>query len=223
MNKRKLLIGIQTFRTIREENCYYVDKTPCLRRLVDEGTHYFLSRPRRFGKSLLLDTLKELFEGNEPLFHGLNRRVGSATLDGMLGTSELLSAFDVDKMATEALLFQTGYLTIRGVEDTGGSPLYRLGYPNREVRQSLHRSLLRAMTPDDSRQLEGDGRDHHGPGRRQARRRSERGDRNPASFRRPFCAAFESAYSWHDEYRRSFHCTSRYCTTPSFRIRGVGS
>ena len=79
--------------------------------------------------------------------------MGSATLDGMLGTSELLSAFDVDEMATEALLFQTGYLTIRSVEDMGGSPLYRLGYPNREVRQSLHRSLLRAMTPDDSRHL----------------------------------------------------------------------
>ena len=68
MNKRKLPIGIQTFRTSREEGYYYVDKTPYLRRLVDEGTHYFLSRPRRFGKSPLLDTLKELFEGNEPLF-----------------------------------------------------------------------------------------------------------------------------------------------------------
>ena len=83
----------------------------------------------------------------------IRRGVGSAELDGMLGTSELLSAFDVDEMATEALLFQTGYLTIRSVEDMGGSPLYRLGYPNREVRQSLHRSLLRAMTPDDSRHL----------------------------------------------------------------------
>ena len=375
MNRRKLPIGIQTFREIREEDCYYVDKTPYLRRLADEGKHYFLSRPRRFGKSLLLDTLKELFEGNEPLFEGLDihrrwdwsvrhpvvrldfgsgdfkepgylhkevmaqladiedeaavegrfdtaparlrhllkalhrqtgrrvvvlvdeydkpilealdapetaranrdylrglystiksndahikftlltgvskfskvslfsglnnliditldprhgaicgytdadldavfapelpgldretirewydgynwrgeesvynpfdilllfrhrefdawwfetgtplflietlirRGVGSAELDGMLGTSELLSAFDVDEMATEALLFQTGYLTIRSVEDMDGSPLYRLGYPNREVRQSLHRSLLRAMTPDDSRHL----------------------------------------------------------------------
>ena len=69
--KRKLPIGIQTFRTIREENCYYVDKTAYMARLAAEGTHYFLSRPRRFGKSLFLDTLKELFEGNEPLFKGL--------------------------------------------------------------------------------------------------------------------------------------------------------
>jgi len=71
MRKRKLPIGIQTFRTIREEGCYYVDKTPFMRRLVEEGRHYFLSRPRRFGKSLFLDTLKELFESNETLFEGL--------------------------------------------------------------------------------------------------------------------------------------------------------
>ena len=69
--RRKLPIGIQTFRTIREDGFYYVDKTAYVQRLVDEGKHYFLSRPRRFGKSLLLDTLKELFEGSEELFRGL--------------------------------------------------------------------------------------------------------------------------------------------------------
>ncbi len=61
--RRKLPIGIQTFRKLREEGCYYVDKTPWIGRLVDEGDQYFLSRPRRFGKSLLLDTIKELFRG----------------------------------------------------------------------------------------------------------------------------------------------------------------
>ena len=71
-DRRKLPIGIQTFREIREENYYYVDKTAVIQRLMDEGKHYFLSRPRRFGKSLFLDTLKELFEGNEPLFEGLH-------------------------------------------------------------------------------------------------------------------------------------------------------
>ena len=69
--RRKLPIGIQTFRTIREDGCYYVDKTALIGRLVEGGTHYFLSRPRRFGKSLLLDTIKELFEGSEALFRGL--------------------------------------------------------------------------------------------------------------------------------------------------------
>jgi hypothetical protein len=67
----KLPIGIQTFAKIREDHCYYVDKTGLAVDLIEQGSHYFLSRPRRFGKSLLIDTFKELFEGNEPLFHGL--------------------------------------------------------------------------------------------------------------------------------------------------------
>ena len=71
MIKRLLPIGIQTFSTLREEHAYYVDKTRLILSLVQDGSRYFLSRPRRFGKSLLLSTLKELFEGNEPLFEGL--------------------------------------------------------------------------------------------------------------------------------------------------------
>lgn len=71
MNRKKLPIGIQTFREIREEGHYYVDKTGYALQLIDAGKYYFLSRPRRFGKSLLIDTLAELFEGNEPLFRGL--------------------------------------------------------------------------------------------------------------------------------------------------------
>ena len=367
--KRKLPLGIQTFRNIREDGFYYVDKTAYAHRLVEEGKHYFLSRPRRFGKSLFVDTLKELFEGNEPLFRGLavhdrwdwsvrrpvirldfaggayttregvhhriaaqldaiesaagisprfqtaperfdyliralreasGRRVvvlvdeydkpildalddpelaranrdflrafygtvkaadahlrfsfftgvskftgvslfsglnnltditleppfsavcgyterdldevfapelpgldrgrirewyhgyhwlgtermynpyailllfrkrvfrahwfGTATprflietlrrrgilsldLDGMTGDDELLSAFDVEAMEPQALLFQTGYLTIAGQTHADYGPVYRLGYPNREVRQSLNQSLLRAMAP----------------------------------------------------------------------------
>ena len=69
--RKKLPIGIQTFREIREDDHYYVDKTGFARHLIDQGKYYFLSRPRRFGKSLFLDTLKELFEGNESLFRGL--------------------------------------------------------------------------------------------------------------------------------------------------------
>lgn len=71
MTRKKLPIGIQTFAKIREEDCYYVDKTAFALKLIDEGSHYFLSRPRRFGKSLFLDTLAELFAGNAPLFRGL--------------------------------------------------------------------------------------------------------------------------------------------------------
>ena len=376
MKKRKLPIGIQTFRKVREGECYYVDKTPHIRRLVDESAHYFLSRPRRFGKSLFLDTLKELFEGNEALFQGLSihddwdwsaphpvlrlsfgsghfheprgldaetgsllrsmeekegisahprdstparlrrliqtlhertgrrvvllvdeydkpildalegapevaranrdylrglygvikdsdahlrlsfiagvskfskvslfsglnnltditldprysaicgyterdldevfapelpgldreairdwyngygwlgtervynpfdilllfdrrrfgawwfetgtpkflvdtlyrRRVSAPALDEMVASDDLLSTFDVDHIATEALLFQTGYLTIVGETDRGGRIRYRLGYPNREVRQSLNEHLLRLLVRDASKQ-----------------------------------------------------------------------
>ena len=373
MSKRKLPIGIQTFCKIRQENYYYVDKTAYIGRLLDEGTHYFLSRPRRFGKSLFLDTCKEVFEGNEPLFAGLaihdqwdwsvrhpvlrlsfgkgnfkvpgyvetnlmaqldaverrtgvasdyptgaerfahllealhsqteqpvavlideydkpildalevpdiaranrdflrglyavikdcdahvrftfitgvskfskvslfsglnnlkditldprysaicgysdadldavfapelpgldreqirdwyngyswrgdekvynpfdilllfdsrefkaywfetgtpaflvetlfKRRVSSLELGEMVGSDELLSTFDVDDIAPEALLFQTGYLTIHRTERRGSRTYYRLGYPNLEVRQSLNESLLNYMTGDASR------------------------------------------------------------------------
>ena len=370
MQRLKLPIGIQTFREIREEGHYYVDKTPHILRLVEGGKHYFLSRPRRFGKSLLLDTLKELFEGNRELFGGLHadgrwnwdtrhpvlrisfgsgnfaatgeleartdemlgalarehdaggdyttaagrlaciveaahrragervvvlvdeydkpildaledpelaranrdylrglysivkdsdahirfslitgvskfskvslfsglnnlrditldpeyssicgytesdldavfapelegldrerirewyngygwlgtevynpfdllllfrtrrfrahwfetgtpdfllqtllqRRVGPMELERMVATDELVSRFDVGNIATEALLFQTGYLTVVGEDsDVDGEPVYRLGYPNREVRQSLNRNLLQHLTRD---------------------------------------------------------------------------
>ena len=70
--RRKLPAGVRSFRELREGDCYYVDKTEHMKRLVSEGRHYLLSRPRHFGKSLFVDTLKELFEGNEPLFEGLD-------------------------------------------------------------------------------------------------------------------------------------------------------
>ncbi len=72
MTRQRLPIGIQDFRTIRSEGFCYVDKTPLIRRLVDEGRHYFLSRPRRFGKSLLLDTLRSLFACHKSLFEGID-------------------------------------------------------------------------------------------------------------------------------------------------------
>ena len=71
MKMLKLPIGIQNLREIIEDGCTYVDKTRFALDLSTRGKYYFLSRPRRFGKSLFLDTLKELFEGNEPLFKNL--------------------------------------------------------------------------------------------------------------------------------------------------------
>ena len=72
MDKLELPIGDASFRNIRTSGCYYVDKTPHLWNLTKGGGRYwFLSRPRRFGKSLLLDTLHELFAGSKELFEGL--------------------------------------------------------------------------------------------------------------------------------------------------------
>ncbi|MCO6488850.1 MAG: AAA family ATPase [Phaeodactylibacter sp.] len=66
-----LPLGIQDFRKLREENLLYIDKTEDIYRLIRSGYYYFLSRPRRFGKSLLLSTLKEIFLGSRELFEGL--------------------------------------------------------------------------------------------------------------------------------------------------------
>ena len=80
------------------------------------------------------------------------RRVSSLALEEMVSTAKLLSAFDVGRIGTEALLFQTGYLTITGEETLGGMALYRLGYPNREVRQSMNEYLLSHLVQDAARQ-----------------------------------------------------------------------
>jgi hypothetical protein len=71
MTKRKLPIGIQDFEKLRRGGYIYVDKTAHIYRLVTEGNPYFLSRPRRFGKSLLVSTLKAYFEGKKELFEYL--------------------------------------------------------------------------------------------------------------------------------------------------------
>ncbi|TSE25490.1 putative AAA-ATPase [Tepidimonas sediminis] len=76
--RRKLPIGIQTFAKIRREGHYYVDKTPLIARLAEQGGAYFLSRPRRFGKSLLLDTIACAFEARRELFDAHDGADGSA-------------------------------------------------------------------------------------------------------------------------------------------------
>ncbi|NPA11532.1 MAG: ATP-binding protein [Epsilonproteobacteria bacterium] len=68
---KKLPIGIQTFKEIRNENYIYIDKTKEAYELITNYKYVFLSRPRRFGKSLFLDTLRNIFEGNKKLFNGL--------------------------------------------------------------------------------------------------------------------------------------------------------
>ncbi len=108
IERRPLPIGYQSFSDLRNEGCYYVDKTSLIREMIKQGRYYFLSRPRRFGKSLLVDTLQELFEGNETLFQGLdihphwdwsvNYPVVRLTLDGIVSTPEELEKRIVNQL-----------------------------------------------------------------------------------------------------------------------------
>lgn len=71
MKLKKLPIGISTLKDILQEDYIYVDKTALAQELIEDGRYYFLSRPRRFGKSLFLDTLRTIFDGNKEIFKGL--------------------------------------------------------------------------------------------------------------------------------------------------------
>ena len=71
MQRMKYPIGIQSFEQIIQNGYVYVDKTALIYNLVNEGKIYFLSRPRRFGKSLLISTLENYFLGRKELFKGL--------------------------------------------------------------------------------------------------------------------------------------------------------
>ena len=71
MSEKIYPIGIQNFEKIRKEGYFYIDKTALIYRLVKTGSYYFLSRPRRFGKSLLISTLDAYFRGEKELFKGL--------------------------------------------------------------------------------------------------------------------------------------------------------
>ena len=69
--KANLPVGLQNFEGLRKDGYKYIDKSNYIYRLVHEGKPYFLSRPRRFGKSLLLSTIKAYWEGKKDLFSGL--------------------------------------------------------------------------------------------------------------------------------------------------------
>ena len=70
-NARKYPVGIQTFERLRKENYLYIDKTDLVWKMTKESPFVFLSRPRRFGKSLLTTTLDSYFKGQKELFEGL--------------------------------------------------------------------------------------------------------------------------------------------------------
>ena len=74
--KRKYPVGIQNFESVRKDGYIYIDKTSLIYDLISEGKPYFLSRPRRFGKSLLISTLAAIFEGRRDLFEAFTTKGG---------------------------------------------------------------------------------------------------------------------------------------------------
>ena len=107
----KYPIGIQDFKTIRKDGFVYVDKTALLYKLADEGKIYFLSRPRRFGKSLLVSTLKYYFSGEKDLFSGL-------AIDSLETKWEQYPIFHIDFNGSDFTVPHTLQRLIKGrVED----------------------------------------------------------------------------------------------------------
>ncbi|HEX4068908.1 MAG TPA: AAA family ATPase [Candidatus Babeliales bacterium] len=113
---KKLSIGIQTFSKLIKENYIYVDKTDIIHQLISRGSAYFLSRPRRFGKSLLVSTLAEIFRGNKELFSGL--AIDSLPYDWEQHPVVLISFSDISY--TTPTILENGiklYLQRRAQED----------------------------------------------------------------------------------------------------------
>lgn len=114
----KYPIGIQTFQELRENGFVYVDKTEPIYRLITSGKYFFLSRPRRFGKSLLLSTIEAFFQGKRNLFEGLF----------ISGVAEEWNSYPVlhlnlnsGDFSSETALLETLDLQFRDWEETYGS------------------------------------------------------------------------------------------------------
>ena len=145
VERLKLPIGLQTFRRLREEGHYYVDKTPHLLQLVKGGAHYFLSRPRRFGKSLLLDTVKDLFEGHRELFAGLaadgawewEARHPVVRID--FGAGSFARPGELETRLDEMLTLME---RAEGIDSDLVSPAGRLGHALRELHRRSGRRVV---------------------------------------------------------------------------------
>lgn len=152
----KYPIGIQSFEKIRLDEYAYVDKTALVYQLANTGSYYFLSRPHRFGKSLLISTLEAYFNGQRELFKGLAiekleqdwTKYPILHLDLNTGKyDEKQSLADVESFKDNpiAVIYQSGYLTIKGYEEE--FDIYRLGFPNKEVAEGFINYLIPYYMP----------------------------------------------------------------------------
>ena len=144
MSNKIYPIGIQSFEKIRRNGYFYIDKTALIYRLVKTGSYYFLSRPRRFGKSLLISTLEAYFSGVRALFEGLAleqlekewKKHPVLHLDLNIGKYD--APHSLDDILNKALL------EWEAIYGTGNSRfgIYSLGFPNREVEEGFLRFLM---------------------------------------------------------------------------------
>ncbi len=116
---RKLPIGIQSFDKLRTENYLYVDKTEFIYQMAYQGVPYFLSCPRRFGKSLLLSTFKAYFEGKKELFRGLAIEKLEAEVRSAQGRAEAIVKTPRYIYVFEFKLRGTAEEAIRQIDDRG--------------------------------------------------------------------------------------------------------
>lgn len=143
---KKLPIGIQNFEKIRLDGYFYLDKTKEIFNLISTGSYYFLSRPRRFGKSLLLSTIKAYYEGKRELFKGL--AIDSLTDDWTprpilyldLNTGNYNSCDSLTHIINDTL---TNWESLYGSAPTEVSPELRFkGIVRRACRQTGHRVVI---------------------------------------------------------------------------------
>lgn len=119
LNERKLPIGIQSFEEIRKNHYLYVDKTEYIWKMVNTGKVYFLSRPRRFGKSLLISTMEAYFQGKKGLFEGLaiEKKENKKGTDAWLSYPVIRFSLSGGSYHTKEGLGKTLLLTILEMEE----------------------------------------------------------------------------------------------------------
>jgi len=143
-----LPLGIQTFSEIIERDNLYVDKTQHIYRLLRAGKYFFLSRPRSLMSFLRTQTFRNYwFETGTPTF--LLKQIikfKKANFENIEVNEGAFMSYDIGNLKLLPLMFQTGYLTILDRDEFG---LYRLGYPNHEVRESMLQFMIGELRHDE--------------------------------------------------------------------------
>lgn len=149
MDRPKYPVGIQSFEKIINGNYAYVDKTEYLYRLISRGKYYFLSRPRRFGKSLMISTLEVFLveSGTPPFFFSRLEKFG-----WKMRRDDTWECWESTLMTSNGswknpipMMYHWGFLTIKGYDMRFND--YQLGYPNDDVYDSLSSLLKNQPSP----------------------------------------------------------------------------